>query len=332
MVLPDHGWACMGCGLCCRAFALGPLDPSFLEVPGLDELARFRPWHLPRSPGEGVWLAHDEKGCAFLTAEGCAVHRGLGARAKPWMCRLFPFYVSLRADGVAVTVRPACPSLQEAPLADLEETVALASPRPLREPVPLLPGAGVSLDAWYRLEPHLVGRELAGVRRVLCMATGRSLPSPDPARWWEAMEALTGRLRRVLEPVVALPPPRPGAGEAERHRLCAAALELLSGDPGEREQGDLSLSPEARRWEVRVLSQALLDRRILVQGSLLGGLGRLSLDLHLAWRGARTLEQAAWNLARWSIVADHPALLSAMGDGSGLLVEMGIHTRRGNGA
>jgi len=125
LLLPDNVvFTCQNSGACCRGdWLIGVDDASHARLkdirwgevdPALGPQPKFvpLPWVLPS--GERTTFARRPDGaCVFLTADTrCAIHRHLGARAKPQVCREFPYRFVETPDGVAVGVSFACTAVR----------------------------------------------------------------------------------------------------------------------------------------------------------------------------------------------------------------------------
>jgi Fe-S-cluster containining protein len=125
LLLPDDVvFTCQNCGACCRNdWLIGVDDATHARLrdvdwaarePGLGDGAKLVPLAAPLPTGERTTFARTPAGaCAFLTADTrCAIHRHLGAAAKPQVCREFPYSFVATPDGVAVGVSFACTAVR----------------------------------------------------------------------------------------------------------------------------------------------------------------------------------------------------------------------------
>jgi uncharacterized protein len=122
------GFSCQHCGACCRSGQgdSGLVFASHDEIEALvssgagtwDEMARPYPEFVSCGNGAAVtfgWCLRHEKGrCRFLSEHGCTAYR-----ARPWICRTYPF--ALVEGELAVSD---CPGLG-IPMSD-EDAMALA--------------------------------------------------------------------------------------------------------------------------------------------------------------------------------------------------------------
>jgi Fe-S-cluster containining protein len=109
-------FSCHMCSGCCRNW-------NVLATPA--EVERFRnfDWRATRprfdgreilsDAGNGLYqLAHIEDACIFLDEDNlCAIHKELGADAKPFMCKTFPYSLTKTPEGVVVSLDFACPTV-----------------------------------------------------------------------------------------------------------------------------------------------------------------------------------------------------------------------------
>ena len=107
-----QNWDCHGCGDCCRIEAVIS-DDEKRRIEALDLDIDSQPWFAPVGGGSANWkLTHrPDGGCVFLTASNrCRIQERLGADAKPFVCRLFPFVLIPAGDHWRVGLRYSCPS------------------------------------------------------------------------------------------------------------------------------------------------------------------------------------------------------------------------------
>jgi Fe-S-cluster containining protein len=125
LILPDNVvFTCQNSGACCRSDWLIGVDEAaharledvrWADVdPALPAGPKFVPLPFALPSGERVTLARKPGGaCVFLTEDSrCAIHRGLGGRAKPQVCREFPYQFVETPDGVSVGVSFACTAVR----------------------------------------------------------------------------------------------------------------------------------------------------------------------------------------------------------------------------
>lgn len=110
-----------------------------------------------------VTASHCER-CVFLTSDDrCGIHAEMGASAKPFGCRQFPFLTTLTPDGVTVGVSFYCPSVARnlgSELAsyrdELEELLGQAGPVDVvGRWLELAPGVPVEWQVYRMLEDHM---------------------------------------------------------------------------------------------------------------------------------------------------------------------------------
>ena len=242
--LEDTRWSCRGCGACCRGFAFGPVEPDIIAgLEAADIAARWPPaaegpWYetVPAGPERTPthYLVSRDGHCVFLQEDArCAIHRLLGAAAKPWFCREYPFYpVDLPGGRVSVMVRGDCGGLHESfedgePVAP-QAAAVLSLPRSVPRPrfdaaqVVLLPGAAIPAATWEQLQPHLLQHlsvprapeaAVATTRARLYELAGRPMPPPDAEAYRAALGHLVGALHAAEpQPVTARVSARLAAG------------------------------------------------------------------------------------------------------------------------
>lgn len=281
--LSEARWSCAGCGQCCHGFDFGPVSDAVIS--GLEEAsiadswapAAEAPWRERRRGPDGsdAWyLTHRDGHCVFLQDDArCAIHRVLGAEAKPAFCREYPLLVTRAADGPAVTVRADCGGLHETfetgtPVAEQAEAAA-ALPRvaPALEWSPdhvvLLPGVAVGPSSWVALEPRLLARvaeetrppegHAATLRASLHRVLDRTDPGPQPEQVAQILPQMLGFLRRSLDEVAPYLPEhaRPAHGQATEIVERALAAD-----------GPPPLTEPAQRYLATILRSHLLARRL----------------------------------------------------------------------
>jgi Fe-S-cluster containining protein len=125
LLLPDGVvFTCQQSGACCRSdWLIGVEDAAHARLreiawerhdPALGGGDKFVPLPFALASGERLTFARRPSGaCVFLTADTrCAIHRHLGAAAKPQVCREFPYHFVHTPDGVAVGVSFACTAVR----------------------------------------------------------------------------------------------------------------------------------------------------------------------------------------------------------------------------
>lgn len=291
------GWACQGCGFCCRFHHLGPLDAATVQ-----RLSDSRPQDWAPAAARDGWLdtrmgttgpVHALKKvdghCVFLRDDLlCAVHATLGADAKPGFCRLFPYQVVEDADGFAVSLRDSCAGLHHGgPALDVAGAVALARAygavdRFAPETVDLLPGVAVdgatwaarerALVDWLAQAPDLAPGALVAALRDRLADLLPPLPTPDPARATLATRAVLHALDLTLQQVAqqeAAPSAADAAFSDELHMVVRDAGTALA-------DGHTPVLDAAGRAFVRDrLAHALLGKALHRSGPVALGIGRL---------------------------------------------------------
>ena len=175
-------FTCQQSGACCRGdWLIGVDDAAHARLrdvawerhdPALGGGAKFVPLPFPLPSGERLTFTRRPSGsCVFLTEDArCAIHRHLGAGAKPQVCREFPYHFVQTPDGVAVGVSFACTAVRAhhgAALAaqqDEVRAVLAGSTRVERLPEPLTLFGSIELG-WEQYRPieaallQLLGRD-----------------------------------------------------------------------------------------------------------------------------------------------------------------------------
>lgn len=159
LLLPeDVVFTCQHSGACCRNdWLIGVDEGSHRRLRDVEFVPgeKFRPLPVPLATGETVTFARTPGGaCVFLTPDArCAIHRHLGYRDKPQVCREFPYAFVETPDGVAVGVSFACTAVRAHHGRSLPEQTAeilavLEGSRRVRQlPDPLALYAGLEI-AW----------------------------------------------------------------------------------------------------------------------------------------------------------------------------------------
>ncbi len=279
------------------ALPIGPVDPSGVvgAAAAAALLPEGTPWVQSRPGPDGrerLFLARGESGgCVFLDpADGCRIHTRLGPEAKPAFCRVFPFDLVRDPAGAALVVRPGCAGHHRSAFdgeridADLPGILALPHPdRAFAPPlVEVLPGAGITAEAWCRAEPGLLrlaagaGGEpeaaVVAIRDALVRATGRVQPPPDAriaaAALVSVAEALAVAATQLRDTSTGPLPDLPARA--------VAGLAALARPPA-------PLAPDAEAWLSVVLRTLLLGKGFEPMG-LPAALGLHLLDVAMVRR------------------------------------------------
>ena len=335
----DAHWSCSQCGDCCRLYTLGPVEPEIvqnLEAQDIETLwpAAASGWVETRAGPEGPshFLTHRDGACVFLEPNNqCAVHRLLGADAKPGFCRTFPFDRVRHPTGETLTIRPECtgygdtfetgtPLSQAASLLGPSDIPSVRSWAP--ESVALGFGMGIDTSTWAAAEEALRARlrsAPAHLHPVCVVRDGLldALPSTTKETWMKA---------------IANAPPGPAiARDIFRGLLQALGGQISNAPDGARKaflrqmQGRLEqllvatdsapLEPETRRFLGVLVEDALLAKRLTAYGSVLAGLGALLLAFQAADLGdqeARDVGSFHRRLAAWTRFAANPAIFDML--------------------
>lgn len=141
LIPQDLRFSCTGCGSCCHGVNVGPVTEEVAENIRT-HIAELQPAALsgkspfycmvPEGETTEVLICQTRNGaCVFLDPDGlCRIHRTLGAKAKPLICRLFPFRFVQTPEGIVVSLQTECrdilrASLGEVVMAQEEELRAL---------------------------------------------------------------------------------------------------------------------------------------------------------------------------------------------------------------
>jgi Fe-S-cluster containining protein len=127
LVLPgDISYTCQNSGLCCTTFDTIPVSEScanFLHQLTAEQEAAIREdagsgqqsFTAPGMPGDPPRLTRKVNGsCVFFDKDRlCAVHRIVGAHAKPQVCRDFPYRYVESSAGTFVGLSFVCPAVRD---------------------------------------------------------------------------------------------------------------------------------------------------------------------------------------------------------------------------
>lgn len=349
-------WDCHACGDCCRLYDLGPVEPHIVkglqdrDIAAHWEPARAAPWfEVRRAPDgrEAVFFTHRDGHCVFLRDDNlCAVHGLFGADAKPAFCREFPFHVLDDPRGTVAVVRPSCTSYHRGfaagtPVAD-QAASAVALPRVMGRrrfaptEVPVLPDAGVPLDAWMDHEARILAildgppvdpeASIAILRTELYAIAGRTGPIVDPKRARLAAGAVIEALRRLMDRAANDPNP---SAEAHRVAFARAARDLLV-----RAQAGLAtprpLADDARAYLHLLLRTFVLAKGWASIGSVADGLGAFGVQATVVRSAALEdgpidAAQAAEVLVKWTKLTENPAIMGVMRMARPALIDVFMH-------
>lgn len=125
LIPEDLRFSCTQCGSCCLGVNVGPVEKDIAKVirDGMGELeskASRAPFFtmVPDDGDAEILVCQTRNGaCVFLDPDGlCRIHRRLGPRAKPLICRLFPFRFVWSPVGVIVGLQTECRDILSASL------------------------------------------------------------------------------------------------------------------------------------------------------------------------------------------------------------------------
>lgn len=314
-----------------------------LRARGAESLAGRADW-AKREPGpggeEGWFLTHVDGHCVFLQPDNlCGIHAAWGAEAKPGFCREFPYRRLRDPNGEVLVIRPECAgfhatfadgdllSAQTEHAADLPQ----ARQTPIFAPkgVAVLPGAGLVLDDWMRLErallvrwqaqapelePEDAARDLA---RMAAEAIGRAVPAGRHAL---AGEAVREAMRMVAKAAVAQ--------ESESTEDWQKSLVRQVQTTLNRPTASRPVSPEARRYLHAVLGQAILGKNVMANDGFVAMIGRFVFEVQLIRSAPGPADQpvtpaeASEVLVPWLRFADNPTVLSMLRRATPALLEL----------
>lgn len=195
--LPEARHGCLGCGLCCRGYTIGPIESDAAErirnarfEGDLEWLNRSR--KIQEGESAGIRYLQIEKAdgrCIFQEPGGsCILHRTRGEAFKPAGCRLFPLQFALLPTGDLIgSLRMECFQYHKArnlgePFARrIEEIRALQALavdfRILPERVKVGPDREIPFQEYLGLEEKLmegIGASPEGFEEIL-LALGRAV-------------------------------------------------------------------------------------------------------------------------------------------------------------
>lgn len=127
LIPDDLRFTCTGCGSCCIGVNVGPVGEAVAQDIR-DHLADLQPEvsagkapffsMVPDGEEDEVLVCQSRNGaCLFLDPDGlCRIHRRLGAKAKPLICRLFPYRFVSTPGGMVVGLQMECRDILRASL------------------------------------------------------------------------------------------------------------------------------------------------------------------------------------------------------------------------
>jgi len=320
---PGVHWDCTHCGSCCRHFELGPVAPETVARLEATNVARHwapaagQPWVERRATADGsaLFLRRVDDHCVFLRDDGrCAIHVIVGAEAKPWFCRQFPFRIVCDERGQTAAVRPDCaghcrtfrsgtPVLDGASAAAAVSGARIESAL-LPDVVAIVPGRGVPRSEWLQCEEALLAtltdvsdeaREpMTLLREQLAQRTRAPVLPSEHHRGLAATRLVLRVLRLVLDRALSAP-----GGLASQRAFVTRMVRWIA-EAEQRVERPLPVMTEDGRAYVRVvLVSFLATRGWRSAGSVAGGLGRLHfadwLCRQLAGRAGEPVTAASWS-------------------------------------
>lgn len=160
-----QNYDCIHCGKSCQLAAPLPVHSSKVAtlrgLPVVQEMDQD-----PIQDGEPFARIGNQGACPFHKDDRCAIHTELGATAKPFLCRLFPFLGYRTPGGVTISTEFRCSAVQQnhgrpasAHRQDLEALFeSLNMPELGPGPYPVLPGLAIDWPGLERLSGHLERR------------------------------------------------------------------------------------------------------------------------------------------------------------------------------
>ena len=114
-----YHFECQSCSKCCHFwnFTVDPDTFSRLQKTQMwDKIKKKYPreemiWYDPER--DTAFLKKIDGHCVMLEKNLCSIHRDMGAQAKPYGCRAFPFILTITPDGVYAGLSHVCPSVQD---------------------------------------------------------------------------------------------------------------------------------------------------------------------------------------------------------------------------
>ncbi|MFH1464274.1 MAG: hypothetical protein ABIO70_07795, partial [Pseudomonadota bacterium] len=192
------------------------------------------------------------------------------------------------------------------------------------------PGLGLDLDGWYAAEPAILRLldapeedprfTVAQLRDALARATGRSLTTPDPARYQRAIDVTLELLATAVQPLVRTSDdPR----DAQARQTLASLEQARTNPPA-------PLAPEACAYLNRILLAQVHGRLFHRLGGLPRALGLLLVETRMARAASndgRSLDaaQLAVVLVPWWSLAGHGAVVAALRMAAPTLEDLFIH-------
>ncbi len=208
LIPEDLRFTCTGCGSCCIGVNVGPVGEDVAQNIR-DHMAELDPESalgktpfftmVPEGEDEEILVCQTRNGaCIFLDPDGlCRVHRRLGERAKPLICRLFPYRFVWTPQGVLVGLQTECRDILRASLGQpvREQETAL---RDLLHLIPKIPRVRphVSLDG----ETTFSYSDYLTVEREVLDAVEAAADQGGWGMLLAGTRALLGRCRKVEPP------------------------------------------------------------------------------------------------------------------------------------
>lgn len=256
-VLPGARFCCDGNGYCCsNGQSFGPISEEDRKkilahdwtgwIPGVRAPTDLF-YDVSGPSGKTTYLRQRDGRCVFLTDDNlCAIHKRLGAEAKPWVCRVFPLTFAETPAGVYVASRSECRCVHRSrrtgtPIADqicdLEALLAEVQP-PVRVETLVLWARGVvvpfevadavrstAIDILSAPGPETVDARILAVRDVVVAVHDRLGARPGEADF----EAALGLARDPMAARAAARPrePYPGAAWVPARAALVGLLEDL---------------------------------------------------------------------------------------------------------
>ena len=191
LLRPGARFACARGGMCCSDMhLLGPLEQDEAE-----RIRRSRPDAVRVEPLKKrlALVVGEDHRCVLLDPDGCSLHVEGGARAKPDVCRRFPYALIATAMGgrVATAHRCPCRTLGDRPplsITDVESSLAerdgeLVPSAIAPDRIPLTARATASIATYAAAEERVLDALLRGVAPAHALGVAPGLPRLRSSSW-----------------------------------------------------------------------------------------------------------------------------------------------------
>ncbi|MCA9559791.1 MAG: YkgJ family cysteine cluster protein [Myxococcales bacterium] len=317
-ILEGARFSCQGTGACCSGYVYGPIEDAVVRaVEGHRFTENAEHIHGP----EGAFEVVDIDGeptrvlrrvgprCVFLGADNlCVIHKELGARAKPALCRAYPLNVALAPDGVAyVSLNMECGGFHVGcDGAPLEETLPDDLPVLLAHPTMVVPevvriDGDITVDfedalaleqTWLAdLEIDAVGPATLLRALAVRMVRPQDGPAITPARGWAPANAhpIVTALVPWAEEERQVALAEGNLVDVELHRRVGVAAEAWLAEQAPRGTPGLQAGDAGDRLTRLHLQNVIFGKALHKAPTLMAGLGLEVVKLDLAMRLALLL-------------------------------------------